>query len=422
MTPARPRISTISTTFLWLFLIIAGCLSAFWWYERPLVGDDLFYALDLRQRGGQLYHLPGQMAAVWFGTNGRAGDMLNTIWLEMLPKWFTAIISFVATIILPITTIKLSGIKIKAQPVATAILVGATVWLLPWWDMSHLVCIINYPWGANLAAVCLALMLKCRMHGNWWLLGVPFAFCAGAYHEALGAPLAVGLSAWLIYNRIWHKLTTPRKVWIVSMIAGGFFTLTSPSLWDRVATETDTESYSPFFLLVTSANLAILLVIILAVVAISNKRLFKKLAKDICLIFSIAAVGSAAIVAVGGTIGRAGFFAQLFAIIAFSRIYVITNPQCKLNHILAYLISCTIYCGATATAFSYYNHESKNTKVLQEAYDTYFADPEHAMSLVLEIDGYEQWDASSLKALDPRYDRFKDRNDSPKLSVDSQCD
>lgn len=144
----------ISTFVFWCFIVYCGIISGLWIYERPLIGDDLFYASDLEVRGGDLLALPHLMAAIFMGCNGRWGDITNTVWLVLLPRLVTAIFAFIFAVLLPWAAVKLSGLKLK-YTIPVSLLAMMIVFLLPWWDMSHLVCMINYPWGAAVVLVCL---------------------------------------------------------------------------------------------------------------------------------------------------------------------------------------------------------------------------------------------------------------------------
>ncbi len=418
MTPARKHNFPATTVALGIFLLISGILAAIWWYTRPMVGDDIYYALDLRQRGGQLWNLPGHMAAVWFGCNGRLGEMLIPIWIEILPKWIASVIAFAATIVLPLTIIRLAGLRQRTDALATALCVALTAWLLPWWDMGHLVCITNYPWGACVALMCLIPLSENPMHGNRWLLGIPVAFWAGAYHEALGVPLSVGIIAWILFdNRKWKAASLIKKMWFIAIVAGGVFTLSSPAIWARAA-RMSTHVYSPLYILMSSANLSVALLIITIAIAVLNRKLLKRLLKDTWLIFFVASIASACIAAAGDAIGRSGLFAQIFSILALGRMYVNAGIRIK-NNLLTITISCIIYVLLIVSAIMEYTRDHKTTVLLQKAYDIYPTSPAEAYDIVLSIDEYEEWDAASLKALDPRYDRLVDRNDNPHLAADS---
>lgn len=383
-----------------------------------MVGDDIYYALDLRQRGGQLWHMPGHMAAVWFGCNGRLGEMLIPVWIEMLPKWLASVIAFTATIILPLTIIRLAGLRQRTDALATALCVALTAWLLPWWDMGHLVCITNYPWGACVALMCLIPILENPMHSKWWPLGVPVAFLAGAYHEALGVPLSVGILTWILYdNRKWKEANLIKRMWVIAIVAGGIFTLSSPAIWARAA-RMSAHGYSPIYILMSSANLSVALLTITMGIAIFNRALLKRLMKDTWLLFFVASIASACIAAAGDAIGRSGFFAQIFSIIALGRMYVNAGTRIK-NNLLSVTISCFIYVLLTVSAIMKYARDHKTTVLLQKAYDLYLTNPSEAYDIVMSIDEYEEWDAASLKALDPRYDRLVDRNDNPRLCAES---
>lgn len=404
----------ISRVALWLFLILAGVLAGYWFLTRPLLGDDAYYTFDLLQRGS-IFRLPGHAAAVWCGCNGRFGEMIFPIWTAWLPRWFSALVAFVSIPILQFSILRLAGLR-RSMVLACAVAVGLTAWTFPWWDMSHLVCFTNYPWALALVFVALIPLLEFRLESRLWLLAAPVVFLGGAYHEASGLPLVAGLVVWALFCGGWKRLSTVGKVWFSIIVFGGLMTLSSPAIWNRMADHD--VSASPLMLISTSAYLVYLLIAVTVAVMCVNRALIKKLLKDTWVIFAVAAISSAVIVAAGGTLGRPGMFTQAFSIIALGRMYVVGGAS-SLSPKAESLVAVAIYVLAACSAVFDFKKEMVNTDKLQRAYDIFHEDPTAARNLVIEVFPGEPWEPASLKTLDSRYDRLKDRNYDFSLAADS---
>lgn len=407
----------ISTFVFWCFIVYCGIISGLWIYERPLIGDDLFYASDLEVRGGDLLALPHLMAAIFMGCNGRWGDITNTVWLVLLPRLVTAIFAFIFAVLLPWAAVKLSGLKLK-YTIPVSLLAMMIVFLLPWWDMSHLVCMINYPWGAAVVLVCLIPILgNYKLKNKWWIIGLPIAWMGAAWHEASGVPLAVGLLLWCCLDGEWNHFSPIKKWWIVAMIVGGLFTVTSPAIWNRLISK-DPQEYSIVNLLLESANLSVVLFAGILSIFFVNRKLFNKLLKDNFVVFATASIVSACIVMVGGVSGRSGLFAQIFGAIALMRIMVVSGKIPYGNNAISVILAILLYLVAGCYVTQSYNRDLEVTRILKESEVVYPQDHKVAYSLIMSLPDMDQWDAASLKVYDPRYDYRVDRTDSLKLNAE----
>ena len=394
------------------FAALCGIVAALWVYHRPLIGDDLFYASDLEARGGGILALPHLMAGIWTGCNGRLGDITNTVWLSILPRAVTALFAFAFTVLLPWAAVKLSGLRLS-QAMPVALLTAAIVFLMPWWDMSHLVCLINYPWGAAIVLVCLIpLTDNRRPHNRLWYLALPVAAAAAAWHEATGVPLVVALLCRCMVRGVWKEYTTVQKWWCVAMIAGGLFTVSSPAIWQRAAAGGEPDG-SVVYLLATSANLSVILLSAIIAMAFINRDLLRRLIHDSFLLFAVASIVSTCIVIAGGVEGRSGFYSQIFAAIALTRIFVVATGNRNLfNRPIAVYTSVLFYVLAIIYVAYSYRQDLKETETIEQAIAVYPDDHERGYEIVMSLPAMEVWDAASLKTLDPRYDPKLDRNAS----------
>lgn len=406
--------SRISTVIFWCFVCYCGVLTGLYVYGLPLIGDDLFYSSDLDVRGGGIKALPTLMSAVYIGTNGRWGDITNTIWLTLLPRVVTAVCAFVFTILLPWASVRLCGLNIR-QTVPVLLLTMVIVFLLPWWDMTYMVCLINYPWGAAVVLTSLIPLLgNCQMHSKWWIAALPVAAMGAAWHEAAGLPLAVGLGIWCCLNHEWHRFSVIKRWWFAAMICGGLFTISSPAIWRRAGSPGSPDG-SIAYLLLTSANLSVILFIVIVWIIIMNKSLIRRLLQDSFVVFAIASLISACAVIVGGIEGRSGLFAQIFGAIALMRIVMLTVRPTHSNKVISTIIAVVLYVGCGYYATQKYRKTLFRSDRINEAISVYPLNHELGYSIIKSTPGTNDWDMASLKVLDPQYDFKHDRNKSLKF-------
>ena len=409
----------ISSFLFWVFVCYCGVISALYVYQRPLIGDDLFYVSDLNVRGGGLKALPHLMAGVFMGCNGRWGDLTNTIWLTLLPRMITAIFAFIFAVLLPLASMKLSGLKLR-QIVPVSGMAVIMAFLLPWHDIGHIVCWINYPWGAAIVLACLVpLTGNCKLRNKWWILGIPFAGMGAAWHEASGVPLVIGLTVWCCLTHKWKQFSTIKKWWFTAMIAGGLFTISSPAIWNRLATKGSSEG-SMLYLLFSTANLSFIVFVSLIALLIANRRLLKRLLRDRFVVFATASIVSGCIVMAGGVTGRAGFFAQIYGAIALMRIVSVSGWNMDYNKRCPVIIALVLYITAGYYLTRLYIRSLPIFDRIEEAIAIYPDNHEKAYSIVMSIPDLGEWDAASLKVYDPKYNYKYDRTISLKLHAEEE--
>ena len=407
----------ISALIFGAFVCYCGIISALYVYKRPLIGDDLFYVSDLNVRGGGLKALPHLMAGVYMGSNGRWGDITNTVWLSLLPRMATSIFAFIFAVLLPWASMKLSGLKVR-QTIPVCAMTMIIVFLLPWHDIGHLVCWINYPWGTAIVLACLVPLIgNYKMRSKWWLLGIPLAGMGAAWHEASGVPLVAGLTAWCCLSHKWKQFPAVKKWWFIAMIAGGLFTISSPAIWNRLATKRTPEG-SMLYLLFSAANMSLIVFVSIIVLWLANRRLFRRLLHDRFVVFAIASIVSGCIVMVGGVAGRAGFFAQIYGAIALMRIVSVCDRYLDYNNAISGIIALALYIAAGFYVTRMYVGSLPVFERIDEAIAVYPDNHEKAYSIIMSIPELEQWDAASLKVYDPSYDDKYDRTMSLKLHTE----
>ncbi len=389
-TDLKRKLEQYAYDSVWTPVALGAGSCAAWWLTRPLLGDDLLFVCDYEARGGTPCGLPGQMAAVFTGCNARTGDLLNTVWLAMLPRWLTAMIAGVLVVLTAWSMFRLAGLQ-RRDILPRAVMTACIAWMLPWYDMTHFVCFYNYAWGWALSTAMLVPLLCTRMRSRLWMLLLPAVFCAAATHEALGVPLACGLGVWLATTGSWHKMHTAERWWTTAIIAGGIFTLCSPAPYSRLGSGNGPDA--PLWMLLFGTVPAV--VILCIAVIFTPARRILRLRRSPWVIYLTAAVVSSLFVAVGGIEGRAGWFAQGFALLA---IFLMRRRHICRHSALSYIAAITIstaVCGWTAVQ----TDECLITnQKLAHAVEIYSEDPVQAAS-ILESMHADPWDIESLPAL-----------------------
>lgn len=146
-------------------------------------------------------------------------------------------------------------------------------------------------------------------------LRIPAAiFCAmaGAFHEAAGLPVAVGL---VVYNVLNRSRPTDRLL-TAFFIAGALFATLSPGIISRAGNPREPDA-SPLMIALTSDWAVILMLGAAALTRQSGLRL----RRSPLLILFVAAVVSGVISVLSTYEGRSGMFAQLFALTFLTAFY-----------------------------------------------------------------------------------------------------
>ncbi|MDE7125141.1 MAG: hypothetical protein K2O12_01480, partial [Muribaculaceae bacterium] len=147
-----------------------------------------------------------------------------------------------------------------------------------------------------------------------------YGFVSGAMHEAATLPVLVGICAFLAAKYVRHRKNCFGKASVVLLAgfgAGVVWCVLSPGILLRVAEDVAPDD-SPVMLVIKSCP--VVLVLFVAVSALmwvpSGRRNLTKLAGSAWIVFAVGAVVSACICAVGGIVGRSGWFAEVYALVA----------------------------------------------------------------------------------------------------------
>ena len=329
-----------------LLLFIAVCYVIFQLF-MPYSGDDLMHTVSMAKyfETHPVWRYPFFFAGHWLDTNGRLADKINPVLFLTLPHWINALIA--ALSVPSMMWIVLKHCQFKSNHTTTSVVaLSLLVFVMPWWDsMQAYVCIYNYVIATLLPLSFLYLLQRFNNGApSRWIVRCGcylLALIAGMMHEAIGVPLACGLIAYQIMTNVWKNLNSIQRHMVILFMCGvawGFF---APSLWKRLGLGITPDD--PLLTLLLKSDSLALLLLIMIVVGLcftKSRQAIINAAHTPWVIYAIAAIASMCFSAMSGIVGRSGWFAQIFAIIAIFR--WITAHQYKINRIAGGVISITL--------------------------------------------------------------------------------
>ena len=322
-----------------------GLLTALFYLWVPYNGDDLAYQYIFHDHySWPIDYFPRVFTHHWVYSNGRMADKLLIGALSGFPKLLVAIIIGISAS----GMLYFAGRLVKNR----FWLALALCFLLPWWDITNTATAFNYVitaaimlWGVG------RLISDCGKHSFLWFQ-VFLMFVAMGMHEAAGLPVMIGIT----YAQHKHFIPRCNKVLFYSGWAGALFSILSPGNFIRLGAQTEPDDMLPLLLLKSVPVMLLLLLII-----ILRRKDVKALWRTDWSVFVIAAVVSCAFCAVSGIVGRSGWFATIFALIAFIKMI----PHVRWQP-LAYLLS-LVYIGHLAWVVSIqYRMNAEFEQVLRE--------------------------------------------------------
>lgn len=257
-------------------------------------------------------------------------DMLTPVWLDIFPEWLRAISNGLMTGAFFVVILMCGGLLRRGRELAAIILMSLCLFTLRWDALWMEFCAsYNYVWSTVFALSAILLIFRSdRLVGWLALLTVPFCALAGSMHEASGIPLAAGcLVQYMIDRDRFRSQSWIYTAMMWSFVAGGIFTLCSPSAYSRVGMLLQPE---PLLSVIAGSGFyVVILIAVLVILAIlfynRHDRLQALILAGVPL-WSIAALLSAAFMVISGYGGRTGWFAQIFAMIALARIWCVSEP------------------------------------------------------------------------------------------------
>lgn len=327
ITPRRLSLLLCAATFV--------CAWIFYAHTFP-EGDDVVYwdwYRDIRSRHGSFFGWLIFSFSNWEGANGRLANMLTPFFLYFPPSWLKGLLDSVILTLLLYFGLRLSCLSHRYPKGMVAITLYAVLTLVtfPWWDSMTLTdCVLNYPASDMLGLAVLTLWFSTPQRQTRTMAwgGALLGLIAGAMHEASGVALSAGLITGLIVDSE-RRADRLRIFMTVGVNLGALFTLSSPGIWSRFLSGTEGTPDAPvWYILLTGSFYVIILILLLLFRAIRITAGTKDFAAtmwrsltsrpDITLL-TVATLVSTLFTAVGGVIGRSGWFGQSFALIALFR-------------------------------------------------------------------------------------------------------
>ena len=291
-----------------------------------LAGDDLSYYINGRDYyGGSLLRYPQWVLRHWVFNNGRIANYIAPLLLFHLPGWVLVVLNALATagffaLMLPAMHIRYS------QYTTGSFAIALLAFTMPWWDTMLMFDIsLNYVWMSVIAlGFVLTFRRAERVDSRFW--PCLLALLAGATHEALSLPLLVGFAVWLIPGKRYLTLTMSQKRMLLWFAIGTATVVFSPGTLMRGASFHRPDAPLPL-LLGMSCFYVFILVAFMAAMYVKDRHAFVARLRSPWVVWLVAACVSTALAAFGGIIGRSGWFAQMFALIAFGQWFAVNTRR-----------------------------------------------------------------------------------------------
>lgn len=284
-------------------------------YYTPLYGDDLTYKSFFEGPSTRWTGPLGWLRWLWMhwnSINGRLGNFV-IIPLLALPQGLRAVVAagFLGLFFWAPCRLVARFTGRRAQ-VATMAMTALLVAGMPWYDsMCLFIGQTNYVWAGAFVIMALLLLMR-RRPVRYRMAAALFCAVAGAFHEAAGLPVAVGL---VVYNVLNRRRPTDRLL-TAFFIAGALFATLAPGIIARAGNPREPDA-SPLMIALTSDWAVILMLGAAALTRQSGLRL----RRSPLLILFVAAVVSGVISVLSTYEGRSGMFAQLFALTFLTAFY-----------------------------------------------------------------------------------------------------
>lgn len=314
-----------------LLALLTGAMLGVMYCVSGLGGDDWAYmcvfgrADGFAAEGTQLLRDTILYPAIhWMRANGRCANYLAPFLLGFLPLWAVHLVLACGAMALSVLATRLAGAWHQRQRASAGALASLGVmFLLPWGDEMFTVDVaLNYMFASAMILGFVWAATSSR-HFNGAAL-CALGFMAGMMHEAGGAPVVIAATTYFLVHRArWKSLPRSKKAAWLCFGAGALAVTSSPGIWMRaIATAAGGRHWHMWESLLYSAPLAIVLIAVLGVIFISRclKPWLKAAMSGPTWLFAVAAIAAVPFVAVADYVGRVGWFAQLYAMIALLRL------------------------------------------------------------------------------------------------------
>lgn len=201
----------------------------------PLEADDYWFLEGTQgmSHGWQMFLTAcDTMKERWLTDTGRLGNIINPLFLALLPKWVFNVISGVAVFLMISFGCRLASVA--PGSLRSYLLLAAIIFCYPWYD--YLFCItfgINYVWGMALTLMAACYLLRPQSSGLSIALISLLCFVAGWMHEGFGVPLSCGGVAVAVLRYFRHTLRRDYIIKLCSLGIGSLMICFSPVFWNR---------------------------------------------------------------------------------------------------------------------------------------------------------------------------------------------
>lgn len=322
-----------SAFWLGAVCVLIGIIYVFLAEAAPFTGDDLVYKSKYTDTYMNVWLYPLYFGRHYLSTNGRAGDMINILFFNTKPSWILSLMIGLMMALYVWMTVRWSLWRTRGAFPAGVAVIALVILTFQWWDSFLMFVIqINYVWSTALVLTSLYLIFSlgdATFRRLRWLLAA-LALLAGMMHEAASTPICAGWLAYLAVTRSWRQISASKRMVLIFFAVGAVLTVLSPGIIRRFSGMSDWTPDDPFLPLVLKSDYYALLLTLAVAVALcfrGGRRHLAELAHTPWLIFTVGAFTGMIVSGLCGVVGRSGWFAQTYAIIALMQWVLSCKPR-----------------------------------------------------------------------------------------------
>ncbi len=308
--------------------VTIACLVAYLFMEYS--GDDLSYLSAFNGLNGcatGYYNavadfFPRWVVRHWVYGNGRFANNLfafNALWFPSALNAVVVAVGIGAMMWLMIKLARFGSECVTGKMFLIAILAFA----LPWWD-SFMVYDVVYNYV--LSSLLVLGMVGVFIYKKGWILNGSgpmlvvwccLSFFAGGMHEAASMPILVAAIVYLWLTDSYTCLDRRLKLVGGCFAVGSLWCFLSPGIWMRFGSLAEPDD--PLWLLLLKSDLIPMLLYLFLfakALTVSGRHELMSRIRTPWMIFALASFGAFLFSAVSGIVGRSGWFATLYALVA----------------------------------------------------------------------------------------------------------
>lgn len=294
----------------WITLLIITVCSLFVFLWTVPQGDDLVYKSVFNNYSFDDYFVkvPKWIAGHWLGSNGRIGNYLLPTLLALPPR-LTALFCAAAVFLLYLFSVLASRRK------APSVVIATVFFLLPWWDGTYLYCVqTNYVWASAVILISYVIVFKEGCLPLWG--AVIICFLGGMMHESASASIVAGFFVYYIVRG--RKLPRWQIYTVGALCVGSILCVFSPGIILRAGSLNHPDDPWVWLLLKSDFIVIALWLTVLCCALVKKWRhMLHELVYSPAVVLAFASLVGAVISVASGIVFRSGWFAELFAILAF---------------------------------------------------------------------------------------------------------